>query len=93
MDKQPPIHPGEHLAAFLEEYQITEYRLAKAIHVPAPRINEIVKGKRRITADTAIRLGKVFGMSAESWLNLQSLYDLQKARETAIEDIEPMAAA
>ena len=86
----PPIHPGEHLAEFLEEYGISEYRLAKTINVPPRRINEIVKGKRGISADTAIRLGKAFRMSPESWLNLQKLYELSCARQTVIDHIAPL---
>jgi addiction module HigA family antidote len=87
---QAPIHPGEHLAEFLEEYEISEYRLAKTINVPPRRINEIVKGKRGISADTAIRLGKAFRMSPESWLNLQKLYELSCARQTVIDHIDPL---
>ena len=69
-------HPGEHLAEFLEEYGISQYRLAKDIHVSPRRINEIVHGKRAISADTALRLGRYFGTSAQFWMNLQSGYDL-----------------
>lgn len=81
MTKIRPIHPGEHLAEFIEEYKISQYRLAKEIHVPARRINEIVKCKRGITADTAIRLGRYFGNSPQFWINLQSNYDIQIASE------------
>ena len=74
----PPIHPGEIL---LEEYlkpmEISQYRLAKDISVDPRRINEIVHGKRSISADTALRLGRYFGTSARFWLNLQSHYDLE----------------
>ncbi len=63
---------------FLTPFGISQYRLAKDIHVPAIRINEIVHGKRAISADTAIRLGKYFGTSAEFWLNLQIHYDLER---------------
>ncbi len=75
-----PIHPGEHLAEFLEELGISQYRLAKAIGTPPRRINEIVHGRRSITADTALRLGRAFEMTPEFWLNLQNLYDLDLAR-------------
>lgn len=75
------IHPGEHLAEFLEDFGITQYRLATDIRVPPRRINEIVQGKRAITADTALRLGRYFGTTAEFWMNLQNKYELAKARE------------
>jgi len=73
-----PIHPGEILLEeFLNPMEITQYRLAKDINVDPRRINEIVHGKRSITADTAFRLGRYFGMSPQFWLNLQSHYDLE----------------
>jgi addiction module HigA family antidote len=76
------ITPGEILdKEFLEPMQITQYRLARDIGVPPRRINEIVKGRRAITADTALRLGRCFGMSPEFWLNLQSHYDLEQEQE------------
>jgi addiction module HigA family antidote len=59
------VHPGEHLAEFLDEMGISQYRLARDISVPPRRINEIVKGKRAVTADAALRLGRYFGMSAQ----------------------------
>jgi len=78
MSKMKPIHPGEILLEeFLNPMEITQYRLAKDINVPARRINEIVHGKRALSANTALRLAKYFGMSAEFWLNLQSRYDLE----------------
>lgn len=94
-DRMPPNHPGGHLAELLTEYGLSQYRLAKAIGVSPRRINEIVQGKRAISADTALRLGKYFGMSAEFWLNLQQHYDLEQARITArnaLNRIEPRAA-
>jgi addiction module HigA family antidote len=75
--KIKPIHPGEHLAEFLDEFDISQYRLAKDVRVPPRRINEIVHGKRGITADTALRLGRYFGTSAQFWMNLQGNYDLE----------------
>ena len=76
--KLPPIHPGEILKEeFLEPMGISQYRLAKDISVPPRRINEIVHGKRAITADTALRLGRFFSMSPQFWLNLQTRYDLE----------------
>ena len=80
--KMPPIHPGQILLEeFLKPMSISQYRISKDITVPARRINEIVHGKRSVTADTALRLGKFFGMSAQFWLNLQSRYDLEVAED------------
>ncbi len=77
-----PIHPGEILLEeFLQPMGITQYRLAQDIAVPPRRINEIVQGKRAISADTALRLGRFFGMSPQFWSNLQTHYDLEIARE------------
>ena len=76
--KLPPIHPGEILLEeFLRPMGISQYRLAKDISVPPRRINEIVHRKRAITADTALRLGRFFGMSPQFWLNIQNRYDLE----------------
>lgn len=76
--KLPPIHPGEILREeFLEPMGISQYKLAKDISVPPRRINEIIHGKRSITADTALRLGRFFNMSPQFWLNLQTRYDLE----------------
>jgi len=76
--KMPPIHPGEILKEeFLDAMSITQYKLAKDINVPPRRINEIVQGKRSITADTALRLGRYFGISPQFWTNLQAHYDLE----------------
>jgi len=73
-----PIHPGEVLLEeFLEPMELSQYRLAKDISVPARRINEIVHGKRGITADTALRLARYFDMSERFWMNLQMRYDLE----------------
>jgi len=77
-----PIHPGEILLdEFLNPMGISQYRLAKNISVPQRRIGEIVQGKRAITADTALRLGRFFSMEAQFWLNLQARYDLVKAED------------
>src|SRR5438128_1267030 len=77
-----PIHPGEILQEeFLEPMGITQYRLAKAIHVPARRINEIIKGLRGITADTALRLSRFFGSSERFWMNLQARYELEVEKD------------
>ena len=80
--KLPPVHPGKILLEeFLEPMGISQYRLAKDTSVPARRINEIVHGKRSITADTALRLGKFFNMTPQFWMNLQSRYDLEVAED------------
>ncbi len=80
--RMKPVHPGEVL---LEEYlkplEVSQYRLAKSISVPPRRINEIVHGKRAITADTALRLARFFGSSERFWLNLQVRYDLEVERD------------
>jgi antitoxin HigA-1 len=74
----PPVHPGEILdEEFLKPLALSQYRLAKGIRVPARRINEIVHGKRAISADTALRLGRFFRNSPRFWLNLQTSYDLE----------------
>ncbi len=78
----PPIHPGEILLEdFLITMNISEYSLAEAIALPLHHINEIVSGKRSITADTALRLARFFDMEAQFWLNLQTRYDLEVTRE------------
>jgi addiction module HigA family antidote len=78
----PPIHPGEILLEeFLLPLGVSQYRLAKDICVPARRINEIVHGKRAISADTALRLSRYFGMSDRFWINLQSRYDIEKEKD------------
>jgi addiction module HigA family antidote len=76
-----PVHPGEHLAEYLEELDVSQYRLAKEIHVPQMRVSEIVRGRRAITADTALRFARFFGTSAQFWLNLQAQYDLETAEQ------------
>ena len=80
--KIEPIHPGEILLEeFLIPMEISQYRLAKDISVPARRINEIVLGKRAITADTALRLSEYFGLSEKFWLNLQMRYNLEVEKD------------
>lgn len=84
-----PIHPGEALhTEFLEPLNITPYRLAHDIGVTATRVSELLHGKRRVTADTALRLGRYFGTSPQFWLNLQSHYDLEVRLEQVAETIE-----
>jgi antitoxin HigA-1 len=93
----PPVHPGEILQEeFLAPLGVSQYQLAKAVDVPARRINEIVHGQRRITADTALRLSRYFGTSERFWLNLQARYDLEIEKDrlgAALEDIRPLSAA
>ncbi|OFT25155.1 transcriptional regulator [Brevibacterium sp. HMSC08F02] len=83
-----PIHPGEVLMEdFIEGFGITQHKLAVSIGVPPRRINEIVHGKRAITADTALRLGRYFGVEPQFWLNLQSRYELELAQERVADQI------
>lgn len=87
--KISPIHPGEILMNdFLEPLNITQYRLSKDISVPPRRINEIVHGKRAVTADTALRLARYFSTSAELWLSLQANYDLRIQKNKLAERLE-----
>lgn len=87
-DEIPPIHPGEVLMEdFIRGFEITQNELAVAIGVPPRRINEIVHGKRGISADTALRLARYFGVSAQFWLNLQTRYELDIAADRAAEQI------
>ncbi len=91
-----PIHPGEILADELEELQISATELARAIHVPANRLTQIIAGKRTISADTALRLGKWFGTGPHLWLNLQKAYELDLAHQEIggeLDSIEPRKAA
>lgn len=93
-----PIHPGEVLKLdFMDEYGLSARALARRISVPPNRITELVNGERSVTPDTAIRLERLFGMSAQAWLNMQHLYDLEVAQENAegdetIQNIESMVA-
>ena len=88
-DRIDPIHPGEVLMEdFIEGFGITQNQLATAIGVPPRRINEIVHGKRGITADTAVRLAKYFGTSAELWMNLQSHHELRLERRALREQLD-----
>lgn len=84
----PPIQPGE---AFIEGLGITQNKLAVAIGVPPQRINEIVHGKRAITADIALRLGRYFGVDPQFWLNLQTRYDLEVAEERVADQVAAIA--
>ncbi|MEN7429635.1 HigA family addiction module antitoxin [Chromobacterium sp. TRC.1.1.SA] len=89
MREVPLAHPGEILNLdWLKPMGITEYALAKAIEVPPRRINEIVKGQRAITTDTALRLGAFFGVEPEFWINLQSHYDMEQAKDKMSEVLD-----
>jgi len=96
-DRLPNIHPGDVLLKeFLEPMGITAYRLSKISRIPQMRLSEILRGKRRITADTALRLSKVFGTSAQFWLGLQNDYDLEEERNRIadiLEDIETLGCS
>ena len=92
-----PIHPGEVLLEeFLEPLGVTQHRVAVSIGVPPRRINEIVHGKRRVTADTALRLARYFGTSDRFWLNLQTRFDLEVEKDhlgASLEAIRPLQSA
>ena len=86
-ERMPPLHPGEFLAEeFLKPLGISAYKLAQAMNVSPMRISEILRGKRGVTPDTAIRLGKALGTPPEYWLKLQAYYDLEVARDSANDD-------
>lgn len=97
LDRIEPIHPGEVLMEdFIEGFGITQHKLAVSIHVPPRRINEIVHGKRAISADTALRFGRYFGVDAQFWLNLQTRYDLEIAQDRLghqVDEISPLRVA
>ena len=89
MKKIPNIHPGEILEEeFLIPLNITAYRLSKELHIPQTRISAIIKGKRRITADTALRLSKYFGTTPQFWLGLQDDYDIEEEMENITDELE-----
>lgn len=85
---RPPIHPGEILADEITELGMTASDLARVLHVPKNRITEIINGRRGITADTALRLGRYFGTGGEFWLNLQKNYELRLAEQTVGKEIQ-----
>jgi addiction module HigA family antidote len=93
MAKLKPIHPGETLQEeFLKSLGVSQYRVANDIGVPPRRINEIVLGKRGITADTALRLGRYFGTSPQFWMNLQARYDLEMQKDVLGDQLEKVRA-
>ena len=88
-DRLPPVHPGEVLREdFLRPMGISQYALAKAIGVPPQRVLEIVHGRRAVTADTALRLGRYFGVEPQLWLNLQTRHDLDRAEDALGDRLE-----
>jgi addiction module HigA family antidote len=94
MARQFAIHPGDVLLTeFMEPMGLTSYRLAKDLGVPLPRVYDIVKGKRSISADSALRLGAYFGLPAQFWMNLQNEYDLRTADVAGLAKIRPYKAA
>lgn len=94
MEKLPNIHPGEILLTeFLLPLEISAYRLSKDLRIPQTRISQIIKGKRRITADTALRLSNYFGTSAKFWLGLQDDFDIEeesRSKESELSTIKPL---
>jgi antitoxin HigA-1 len=93
---RPPTRPGEFLAEFLEDFGVSQSELARRIHVPFQRINDVVHGRRAMTASTAVRLAKFFGNTAEFWMNAQlacDLYAVLREERKTLERIEPVEAA
>ena len=86
--KRPPVHPGEALQDILTEAGLSGNALALALRVPANRITAILNGQRGVSADTALRLGRYFGTSAQMWVNLQATYDLEAAEDSVASQIE-----
>ncbi|MFT7613543.1 MAG: addiction module HigA family antidote [Parvicellaceae bacterium] len=94
MAKLNNIHPGEILLEeFLKPMEISAYRLSKDVFIPQTRISEIIKGRRRITADTALRLSKYFGTSAKFWLGLQDDFDIEEESSNKAEELDNILAA
>jgi addiction module HigA family antidote len=92
-----PVHPGVYLKELLDELNLSQYRLARELGVPAMRINYVVKGRRPVTAELALRLGRYFGQSPRYWINLQSRYDMDVAEdslsERVVREVQPLKAA
>ena len=95
--RRPPVHPGRILALEIDELGLTANALALALRIPANRLTEIINGKRGISADTAMRLGRYFGTSAQMWMNLQSHYELEVAENDLAEriarEVQPLRKA
>jgi addiction module HigA family antidote len=92
-----PVHPGLYLKELLDELKLSQYRLARELGVPAMRISHVVNGRRPVTAELALRLGRYFGQNPRYWMNLQSRYDIDVAEdalfELVVRQVRPMAAA
>jgi addiction module HigA family antidote len=92
-----PVHPGVYLRELLDELKLSQYRLARGLGVPAMRINHVVNGKRPVTAELALRLGRYFGQSPRYWINLQTRYDMDVAEDALFKqvarEVRPMIAA
>ncbi len=99
MKKRPisPVHPGVYLKELMTELNLSQYRLARELGVPAMRINHVVNGKRPVTAELALRLGRYFGQNPRYWINLQSRYDMDVAEDALSEkvamEVRPLMAA
>jgi addiction module HigA family antidote len=95
--KLPPIHPGQALKTVLDDGGITANALALALRIPASRLTQIINGRRSISADTALRLARFFGTSAQMWMNLQAKFDLESAEDTLADriqvEVQPMQKA
>jgi addiction module HigA family antidote len=93
----PPVYPVVYLKELLDELNLSQYRLARELGVPAMRINYVVKGRRPVTAELALRLGRYFGQSPRYWINLQSRYDMDVAEDSLSErmarEVQPLKAA
>lgn len=91
-----PVHPGVYLKELLDELKVSQYRLAKDLGVPAMRINHVVHGRRPVTAELALRLGRYFGQSPRYWINLQSRYDMDVAEDAlldkVVKEVRPLEA-
>ena len=91
---RPPTHPGEFVREFLDDLDVTQSELARRIDVPFQRVNDVVNGRRAVTASTALRLARFFGNSPQFWMNAQlacDLYEAERAEKDALERIEPVA--
>lgn len=95
--RRPPIHPGQVLKSVLDDAGVRANAVALALRIPANRLTEIVNGKRALTADTALRLARYFGTSAQMWMNLQTRYDLESAEDALADrirtEVQPMRKA
>lgn len=96
-ERLSPVHPGVYLKELLDELELSQYRLAMELGVPAMRINHVVNGKRPVTAELALRLGRYFGQNPRYWINLQSRYDMDVAEDALAEkvarEVHPLMAA